>query len=118
VKLTRKDFLSELEQPEKSGPLHLFCSSWWLVVPAPWKDVLLCLGELPVGWGLLEVGTGEPRVVVGRPERADAEEPTPGFLKALLRSASTAAAEHQSHQGGGGDVPRFRHERRRPLRRL
>jgi hypothetical protein len=61
--------------------------------------VLLSVSELPASWGLIEVETGEPLVVVAAVERDDAEEPTPGFLKALLRSGSTAMAERF-----GGDV--------------
>jgi hypothetical protein len=87
AKVSRADWLHELRRPEKAGPLKLFCSSWWLVVPAPWKHVVLALSELPDRWGLIEVGTGAPCVVVKAAER-QAEEPTPGFLRALLRASS------------------------------
>jgi hypothetical protein len=46
------------------------------------------------------VGTGEPLLVgVAAVERDDVEEPTPGFLKALLRAGSTVV-----HERPGGDV--------------
>src|SRR5262249_40121644 len=86
VKTSRADFLREMRRPEKSGPLKLFCSSWWLVVPCPWKKILLSTSlELPDGWGLLEVGTGEPVRVV-EPREREAEAPTPTFMRALFRA--------------------------------
>lgn len=89
AKTSRADWLRELRRPEKSGPLKLFCSAWYLVVPAPWKHVVLSLTELPDRWGLIEVGTGAPHVVLKATERA-AEEPSPGFVRALLRAATRA----------------------------
>lgn len=80
-----------LGSPEKSAPIKAFCSAWYLAVPAPWKRIVLSLRELPRSWGLLEVGTGKPNVVLMAEERR-AEEPTPGFLRALLRAASRDAA--------------------------
>jgi hypothetical protein len=86
LKLSRADFLRELRRPEKSGPLKLFCRAWWLVVVGPWKNILLSLDELPAGWGLIEIGTGGARIV--RPAAVrEAEQPLPGFLKALFRKA-------------------------------
>lgn len=92
VKTRRGDWLREKDDPGKSGPLRLFCASWWLVVPAPWKHVVLTLRELPDLWGLIEVGTGGARVVSAAPERA-AEEPTIDFLHALLRAAARGEAD-------------------------
>jgi hypothetical protein len=45
----------------------------------------------------LEIGTGAPRVVVAAEER-EAEEPTPGFVRALLR-----AAAREDNAGDAGD---------------
>ncbi len=90
LKVSRGDFLRELANPQKAAAVKLFCVCWWLVVPAPWKHVLLRLSELPEGWGLLEVGPGKP-LVVSRPlELAVQEEPSHTFLCALLRSAAEA----------------------------
>lgn len=101
VKLSRPDWLRELARPEKAAPIKLFCAAWYLVVPAPWKRVVLAAGELPDGWGLLEVGTGDPVVVVEALER-DAEQPTTGFLRALLRAAASAQLRAEL---GADDVP-------------
>ena len=91
VKLNRSDWLRERKQPEKSGPFKVFCAAWYLVVPMPWKRVVMSTSELPDRWGLIEVGTGAPSIVVQAEER-EAEDPTPGFMRALLRAASRAAA--------------------------
>jgi hypothetical protein len=66
-------------------------------VPCPWKKIVLTLDELPEGWGLIEVGTGDPFVVHEARDR-DAEEPTATFLHALCRAASTAQAEADAGQ--------------------
>lgn len=89
---TRADWQRERAHPEKSGPIKLFCSAWYVVVPAPWKHVVLSTSELPDRWGLIEIGTGKPNVVVTAAER-EAEPPTPGFLRALLRVAAAEADE-------------------------
>lgn len=94
VKASRADWLRELDDPSKAAPMKLFCRAWWLVVPAPWKRIVLAISELPEMWGLLEVGAGGVTVVHYATER-DAEDPRehPGFLKSLVRAALASAAE-------------------------
>jgi hypothetical protein len=87
VKTRRADLVRELRDPEKSAPFALFCRCWWLVVPAPWKRVVLTLSELPRMWGVIEVGTGDPLVVRAATERHEAERPDDNFVKALLGAA-------------------------------
>jgi hypothetical protein len=89
IKLSRGDFLRERARPAKSAPFRALCSAWYLATPAPWKRLLLSRSELPEGWGLLEVGTGDPVVVVEAPERPRPEL-TPDFVLALLRAAARA----------------------------
>lgn len=74
VKVSRSDFMKELEDPEKSQAFMRFCDKWWLVVPKPWRSVVKETGEVPVGWGLLEVDVegGRTRQVVA-PKRLDRE---------------------------------------------
>jgi hypothetical protein len=97
AKASRSDWLSERRRPEKSGPLKLFCSAWFLVVAAPWTNILLALTELPDGWGLIETGTGGASLIAKANERR-AEEPSPGFMRALLRAAQRAAGDVGGHQ--------------------
>lgn len=51
VKVSRSDFLQELRDPEKRVPLEALCSACYFVAPRGVFDV----GELPEGWGWLEV---------------------------------------------------------------
>lgn len=86
VKESRKDWQRELEDPDKSGAFRLFCTAFWIVVPAPWKRVVLHPSELRETWGLIEVGPGDPKVIVEARCRV-AEPPTEDFLRALLAAA-------------------------------
>ena len=95
LKVSRSDFTRELRHPEKSTTIKAYCTGWSLVVPAPWKRVLLSLGELPESWGLVEVSSGRrggADIVVPAPA-LEAEEPPRSFFLSLLRSASVAAPE-------------------------
>ena len=62
-------------------------SALYLVVPAPWKRIVLTLHELPEGWGLIEVSGSTAAIVLASAEREEVEEPTPGFVAAMLRAA-------------------------------
>lgn len=100
LKESRADWLRELRAPQKAREVGRFCSRWSLVVPAPWKKIVLSLEELPEGWGLIEVGTGEPLVVRDSEERA-AVDPTPAFLQSLLRAGARGST---STTGGAPEV--------------
>lgn len=52
VKVSRSDWLVELRFPEKSAPVRRYCDRWWLVVS---HRSIVKPGELPDGWGLMEV---------------------------------------------------------------
>jgi hypothetical protein len=97
VKESRSDWLAELRRPEKSGPLKLFCACWYVAVPAPWNRIVLSRTELPDLWGLIEIGTGSPRVVHPAEPRV-AEPPTMGFLRSLLRSAARQAESARAEE--------------------
>ena len=60
VKVSRSDFLHELEQPEKADEIARFCDRWWMVVA---DAKIVKDGELPATWGLLAV-TGKRLVCV------------------------------------------------------
>lgn len=53
IKVSRNDWLNELKNPEKSAELQQFCHKWWVVVP---DRNFIKEGELPITWGLIEVG--------------------------------------------------------------
>jgi len=91
LKTSRADWLRELRDPEKSGPLKAFCHRWYLCVPAPRKRIVLSLSELPAMWGLLELGTGAPVVVVEARHRPEAEPLSNDAMRSLFRAAGRAA---------------------------
>jgi hypothetical protein len=51
VKVSRSDWLSEIKNPAKADRIFQYCDSWYIVTPAD----LVRDGELPKGWGLLEI---------------------------------------------------------------
>lgn len=50
IKVTRSDWLSELNAPDKSAPIQKYCHRWWIVAGA--RDIVRP-EELPKTWGLL-----------------------------------------------------------------
>lgn len=50
IKVTRADWLRELEQPLKAGWWADQCHEWWLAAA---NDLIVEPGELPPGWGLI-----------------------------------------------------------------
>lgn len=48
VKVSRADWLHELDQPDKASIWQEACHEWYLVTPTP---EIVKLGELPPGWG-------------------------------------------------------------------
>jgi hypothetical protein len=50
IKVSRSDWLRELQQPEKADPLFAYCDCWYLAVS---DRTIIHPGELPRGWGLL-----------------------------------------------------------------
>lgn len=98
VKVDADDLRRELEDMSKSSPFVLCCDAFSLVVPAPYRNVTRDR-PLPDGWGLHEAGAGGVRTIIEPIER-QAEEPTPGFLRALFRSAlATAERAQETFQG-------------------
>lgn len=84
VKVSRADWLRELRNPEKSGPIQKFCDRWWIATSG---DDVAKADELPETWGLLVLRGG--KLVVAR--EAPALTPvrfTRGFVACLLRSAT------------------------------
>lgn len=67
LKVSRSDWLRELNSPGKSDGWADECHEWWLVVSDP---VIVKEGELPAGWGLMAPGKSVTRMnVVTKPER-------------------------------------------------
>lgn len=55
IKVSRADWLAELNKPGKADAWADECHEWWVVVPDP---AIVHAGELPDGWGLMHPGGG------------------------------------------------------------
>jgi hypothetical protein len=92
VKRDVRDLDEELRHPEKSAPFRLFCRRWWFVYPILIRDgVLLRLDRIPIAWGVLEVDGRRVELVREALDRREAEAPSAGFLKSLLRASRREA---------------------------
>lgn len=105
IKVSRSDWLKELNDPGKATTFSRFCHYWWIVAPAG----IVVLDELPATWGLMVVN--ESHVVkVKRPATFN-KKPDPvsyGFLASLLRRsleqdevlAKVRRAKQEGHKEG------------------
>ncbi len=84
IKVSRRDWVSERDRPEKADAIGKYCDRWWLVVSD--DRVVLNLSELPSGWGLLVARGGKLIQAIEapllKPEALDR-----AFLAAMLRRA-------------------------------
>lgn len=86
VKVSRGDWLRELQDPSKAAAWSRYCDRWWLVAPSG----VARPDELPAGWGLMEVAGSGLRVTVQAP-RLD-PEPMPIDTRVChLRAVQTTA---------------------------
>lgn len=90
VKVSRSDWLRELRDPAKAEAAHLLGDRFIVAAPAG----IVQTGELPPGWGLIEVTPKRSRVAVQATavKRKRSEFPA-GFVIAMLRAAGAAATE-------------------------
>jgi hypothetical protein len=89
IKADRRDWLRELDQPEKAEVMVSYCDRWFVVVP---DDSIVRDGELPPTWGLM-MPRGKQGLVASK--EAPKLEPKPwdkSFIAALLRRAATSSA--------------------------
>jgi len=82
IKVSRSDWQSELKNPAKAESVARYCRHWWIVTPPG----IVRDGELPDGWGLLEVHPQGVRVIKAAPV-LDEQPIDKHFLAALLRRA-------------------------------
>lgn len=61
LKVSRADWLNELNKPGKADPWADQCHQWWLVVNDP---AIVHDGELPAGWGLMSPGRSKTRMQI------------------------------------------------------
>lgn len=76
LKVSRADWVHELDQPGKSDEWADQCHEWWLVVGDP---AIVRPGELPAGWGLMVPGRSKTRMEIEhKPDRKPAQH-QPGW---------------------------------------
>lgn len=76
LKVSRSDWLRELDDPAKADAWWPYCTRWWVVAPPG----IVRDGELPAGWGLMEPQSRGRRFRV----RAEAGVKEPQLTLALL----------------------------------
>jgi len=81
IKASRRDWLTELKNPGKRVLAETLCHETWIAA-AP--GVVESIGELPEGWGWLEVHGSVLRCVRSATQRAKVESPD-SFIAALAR---------------------------------
>lgn len=81
IKVSRQDFLHELEQPDKRVGAEYFANECYFATP----QGLIEPNELPDGWGLVEIGGDFHRMKV-RAVKHEAADLHPSFVSSLCRS--------------------------------
>ena len=84
VKVTRSDWLRELKDPAKSGPVQDYCDRWYVAVS---DDTIVQGEELPKTWGLMVLRGGKLVTKVEAP-KLEPKALTKTFVAALLRRAT------------------------------
>jgi len=82
VKVSRSDWLSELNNPEKAEVIFDKCDRWYLVVG---DENIVKDGELPKGWGLMVPKKDGLRTKVAATVKEPEPEPNRAFIAAVLR---------------------------------
>ena len=89
VKVSRADWLHELDQPEKAEFWSSACHEWWIVTPV---QSIVDAGELPPGWGHM---VPDPRaktrfkVVVPAARKGDEHQPPWLAMRSILARIDT-----------------------------
>lgn len=92
LKVTRADWLKELEDREKADAWADHCHEWWLVTgPDIVQD-----GELPAGWGHMVPGKSRTRMkVLQKPVRHLERQPSWDVVRSVMSRADTLRAQDQ-----------------------
>ena len=83
LKVSRSDWLRELDDPAKADAWWPYCSRWWVVAPPG----IVADGELPPGWGLMEPQSRGRRFRVRAEAAVKEPQLTLGLLADLLARA-------------------------------
>lgn len=112
LKISRADWLNELNKPGKADAWADECHEWWLVVNDP---AVVHDGELPADWGLMSPGRSKTRMTVHtRAVRKDPRVHRPSWdavrsvlaRQDTLRAQAIEAASNKARQDAWADVDR------------
>jgi len=84
IKITRRDWIREVRDPEKADEILRYCDRWYVVCS---DKALIKPGELPPTWGLI-VPRGKQVIVEVEAPKLEACGLNRPFIAALLRRAS------------------------------
>ncbi|TDO18161.1 hypothetical protein EV580_1344 [Mycobacterium sp. BK086] len=109
LKVSRSDWLSELNKPGKADRWADQCHEWWLVVSDP---AIVHDGELPAGWGLLVPGPSKTRMraLVKATRKPEGHTPSWDAVRSVmarwdtLRAQAIADAKEQARQAATAEV--------------
>lgn len=111
IKVTRGDWLREIQDPTKAEEFIRYCHRWWILA-APG---VVKLEELPATWGLMEPSGSGLRV--RKPaEKTAAEPPSPTFLAAIARYAVRQSPAAEELQAARDEATKAERERVKKLR--
>lgn len=110
IKVSRSDWLRELDDPEKADAWWRFCNRFWVVA----LPGIVVPAELPAGWGLLELPRAGRRFkTVVRAESKEAELSLPLVIELLRRTDNQRLAEmDQMREGWREDKYKIEREAR------
>jgi len=87
IKVSRGDWLKELNNPRKAENIAQFCDFWWVIAP---KD-LIKVEEVPQNWGLM-IPFGDTTKVIKEAKQLKPIRIDKLFLAAILRRAQESIA--------------------------
>ena len=87
VKVSRYDWLHELQQPKKSAAVQQYCNRWWIAVS---NENIVQPGELPSTWGLTVLDGKKMKVVVPAPLLQPSPWDVP-FIASVFRNMAKAS---------------------------
>lgn len=91
LKISRADWLNELNKPGKADAWADQCHQWWLVVSDP---AIVADGELPHGWGLMSPGKSRTRMTVHtKAETRAASTPSWHAVRSIIARQDTLRAQ-------------------------
>ncbi|WP_225433571.1 hypothetical protein [Mycolicibacterium mucogenicum] len=109
LKVSRSDWLNELNKPGKADAWADQCHQWWLVVSDP---AIVHEGELPHGWGLMSPGKSKTRMTVHVKAEHKGRDHQPSWLAVrsimarqdTLRAEAINRARSDAHHEATADV--------------